>query len=89
MLLTRDRPRAATGVATGNADGGGAVDYAREAGRGTATDELAFSVLGSAGEVTGLTMVTPRGVIMYVESVGNATVRCNEGACHTAPQQRI
>eukprot|EP01051_Picozoa_sp_SAG22_P002759 SAG22_NODE_126_length_18820_cov_10.207788_6_plen_395_part_00 len=61
----------------------GGVDYGTELGHGhgSATDELAFDVLGSVGEAISIALVTPKGVVQWVHVAGAATVRCNEEAC--------
>ena len=59
----------------------GGVDYGAELGRGSASDELVFDVLGSMSERISIALVTPEGIVRWVDVVGAATVRCNEGVC--------
>ena len=59
----------------------GGVDYGAELGRGSASDELVFDVLGSVSERISIALVTPEGIVRWVDVVGAATVRCNEGVC--------
>ena len=64
---------------------GGGVDYGTELGRGSAIDELVFDVLGSIGEVISIALVTPRGIVLWVDVTGAATVRCGDEACKASP----
>jgi hypothetical protein len=63
----------------------GGVDYGTELGHGSVTDELVIDVLGSVGEAISIAVVTPEGVVQWVNLTGAATVRCNEEACKASP----